>query len=121
MPNKKFHACLLFLDQNFCNADEIRNNIIRIAQGYRDYRTKIITNIQEDEVLFISSREMERYIPLIAKVGISKFVELKMNGDIYKYEEDNVFLKDMCKSKFLDKLMIDINRIVEKMNSHNYR
>lgn len=116
ISDKQFHACLLLLDQNFCNVDEIRNNIIRIAQSYRDYRTKIVTNIQEDEVLIISSREMERYIPLIAKVGISKFVELKLIGDIYKYEEDNIFLKDMCKSTFLNKLMIDINKRVEKMN-----
>lgn len=116
MPDKKFHACLLTLDQNFCNADEIRNSIIGIAQSYRDYRTKEVTCIKDDEVLIISSREMERYIPLIAKIGISKFVELKQSGDIYGYEEDNVFLKQMCKSTFLDDLMTDINKRVGNMN-----
>lgn len=115
MPNKRFHACLLVFEQNFCKTYEIKNDIIRIAQSYRDYSSKEITSIDEHEVTLISARDMERDIPLIANNGIAKVMEWEQNGNIYKYKEDNTFLRELSKSTLLDKLLQDIHERVGKV------
>ena len=117
MPNKQFHACLLAFEQNFCKTYEIKNDIIRIAQSYRDYYSKEKYSINDDEVMLISSRDMERDIPLIANNGIAKVMEWEHNGDIYKYKEDNTYLRNLCKSTLLDKLLLDINEKVVKLGN----
>lgn len=117
MPNKQFHACLLAFEQNFCKTYEIKKDIIRIAQSYRDYHSKEKYSINDDEVMLISSRDMERDIPLIANNGIAKVMEWEHNGDIYKYKEDNTYLRNLCKSTLLDKLLLDINEKVVKLGN----
>ena len=112
MPNKKFHACLLMLEQNLCRIFEIKDYIIKIAQMYREKQSKTNESIHDDEVLILSARDMERDIPLMAKVGIAKVMEWEQNGDIYKRKVDNVFLKDMCKLELIDTLMQDIHEKV---------
>ena len=101
--------------ESICN--EIKNDIIRIAQSYRDYYSKEKYSINDDEVMLISSRDMERDIPLIANNGIAKVMEWEHNGDIYKYKEDNTYLRNLCKSTLLDKLLLDINEKVVKLGN----
>lgn len=119
MPGKKYHMCLLTLEQNFCNAYEIRNDIIKIAQSYRDFKTGNHRCILDEDVMIISTREIERYIPIIADVGIAKFVELKKNGSIDRIKENNEFLRTKCKTELLDELLQDINAKANKMNQYN--
>ncbi len=117
MPNKKFHACLLMIEQNLCRIYEIKDYIIKIAKMYLEQKDKTSVSIHEDEVLILSARDMERDIPLMAKVGIAKVMEWEQSGEIYKQKVDNVFLKDKCKSVLLDTLMKDIHEKVGQIEN----
>ena len=113
MPGKRFHAFLLTLEQNFNNAYEIRNEIIKIAQCYRNYMAKNSRIISDDEVIILSSRDIERQIPIIAEKGIAEYMNIREQGDLYKYEVNSEYLSNQCKKVLLDDLLKDINDMVK--------
>lgn len=109
MPDKEFHAMILTLEQNINNADEIKKTIIKIAQCYRNEKSKNEDTILDSEVIFLSSRYFERQIPLIAKKGLSEYMNIIKQGDLYCCGEANEFLDNQFKKVILDDLLKDID------------
>ena len=109
MPNKRFHAMLLTFEQNLNNVDEVKNAIIKIAQCYRDYKSKNNKIILDDEIIFLSSRYFERHIPLIAKKGLSEYMNIIKQGNLYCCGEANEFLSNQFKKEVLNDLLKDLD------------
>lgn len=65
--DKIFCAILLTLEEGFCNSLNYKEQIIRIAQAYRNYKGESNEIINPDEVKIFSIRDIENEIPILAK------------------------------------------------------
>ena len=110
MGNKTFHAYILTLEDNFCNIFDIKDAIIKVAQCYRDEKSFSSCTIKDDEVKFISIKDIEEDTPTLAKLGVAKFLDVDKNNEIEKYWIKNDFLIGKANSELIDDMIKEMSK-----------
>ena len=108
--DKIFCATLLTLEEGFCNSVDYKEQIIRIAQAYRNYKGDTNETINPEEVKIFSIRDIEREIPILAKEN-----SLVMLGANNKKCILNEYLMDCFEDKIMNPLSKDM-KISENNN-----
>ena len=114
MGDKTFHAYILTLEDNFCNIYDIKDAIMKVAQCYRDEKSFSTNIIKDEEVRFISIKDIEEDTPTVAKLGIANFLEVEKRNEIEKYWVKNDFLIGKANSEL-------INDMIEEMSKYKWR
>ena len=114
MGDKTFHAFILTLEDNFCNIYDIKDAIMKVAQCYRDEKSFSTNIIKDEEVRFISIKDIEEDTPTVAKLGIANFLEVEKRNEIEKYWVKNDFLIGKANSELIDDM-------IEEMSKYKWR
>lgn len=67
--NRKFHVCFLTLEETYTNEPHIKEQIIKVAQGYINLHS-IQQEINIDDITIVSCSWFESHIPILTKVGL---------------------------------------------------
>lgn len=101
--DKKFCAILLTLEEGFCNSPDYKEQIVNIAQAYRNYKGKTSGPINSDEVKILSVRNIEYDVPIIAKEN-----NLEIFGTNNTKNISNEYLINCFKKEIMNPLFDEI-------------
>lgn len=100
--DKGFCAIILTLEENYCNAFDIKDEIIRIAKQYVLEKKGEVTDINSNNAIIMSSLYFPDFVSSAAVNGLRTAINnevLTPNTSMERYSENEFFIK-MKKEKF---------------------
>lgn len=107
-PELKGYVCLLTIEDEYINTPELRNRILRVAQSYRNYKSKKIIPINVDQVKLISARMFEAYADRLPQLGVCQFFDTIQNANYEGQHKTQDYLKERFSKELYDTLLSDI-------------
>lgn len=101
-PNERFCAIILTLEENYCNAFDIKDEIIRIAKQYVLEKKGEVTDINSNNAIIMSSLYFPDFVSSAAVNGLRTAINIEVltpNTSMQRYSENEFFIK-MKKEKF---------------------
>lgn len=97
----KFHAYLLSLEDNLLENEDIKLQIVKIANAYYHFKTDGDTDFMAQQVSIISAKMVEQDFPYISKTG-----RLDLLGTKVCHQPDgDTYIPDIVKKKFVAPLL----------------
>lgn len=111
MEGKKFHALLVTLEESLCNSPGYKDQIVKVAQSYRDAKSEITEPIDEKSVKILSVRDLEECTCVIAKKGLGFYMGHHMNFELLSEEYVNdKYLVDKCVDELINPFIEDLKQ-----------
>lgn len=105
LPNLKFRAIVLTLEECYCNIYHIKQKILRVANEYIKVKTKKEHIFKESDFLILSSSDFDKNVPNLGFNNIDNFWS-KLNNPSQE--------KDIIENSYLSNKFDDLFNSVEK-------
>ena len=97
----KFHAYLLSLEDNLLENEDIKLQIVKIANAYYHFKTDGDTDFMAQQVSIISAKIVEQDFPYIRKTGRLDLLGTKA----CHHPDGDTYIPDIVKKKFVEPLL----------------
>lgn len=111
IPNLKFRAIILTLEECYCNTPKIKANISKVANAYVSNKFRDCPIFEESNFMLLSSAEFDKYIPCLGTNGIDYFWSKLTDGSSSK--EENLIVNTFLAEKFETELLSQLKQIEE--------
>ena len=104
----KGYVCLLTIEDAYINTPEYRNRILRVAQSYRNYKSKRVIPIDNNQVKLISVRMLESNADRLPQLGVCDYFDTIQKSNKEGEHKTQDFLKEKFTKELYDPLLSDI-------------